>query len=113
MTAARAILDHAMSEAELQDAICEMATRLGWRWNHNPDSRRSNPGLPDLILINPEHPEWGPLFLELKVQDPRKGRVRKEQRVWLDTLRTAGQRAWVIRPSDLDFVERLLRGEVE
>lgn len=108
MTSARAALDQAMTEAELQDAICEMATRLGWRWNHTPDSRRSNPGLPDLILIHPEH---GVLWLELKVQDPRKGRVRKEQRVWLDTLRTAGQQAWVIRPADLDFVEQLLRGE--
>lgn len=99
-----------MTEAELQDTIVQMAKALGWRVFHPYDARRSAPGYPDLTLVHPEH---GVLWLELKVQDPRKGRVRKEQQVWLDTLRTAGQRAYVIRPADLDFVERLLRGEAE
>ena len=103
-------LVYEVSEKALQDAICEAATRLGWKWNHNPDSRRSNPGLPDLILIHPEYPERGPLFFECKAQ---RGRVRKDQRVWIDTLQRAGIRARIVRPSDMDAVERLLRGETE
>ncbi len=103
-------LAYEVSEANLQQTICELAVRLGWKFNHNPDSRRSNPGLPDLVLIHPDHPERGPLFIECKTE---RGRVRKEQRVWIDTLKRAGVRAFVVRPSQMDFVEALLRGEQE
>ena len=93
------------TERELQDTVVEMAERLGWETWHDNDSRRNKPGFPDLLLV---HPERGAIWFELKSQA---GRVRPEQRYWLDLLTAAGQRAMVVRPRDLDAVERLLRGE--
>jgi hypothetical protein len=84
-----------------------MAGYLGWTVWHDNDSRRNDPGLPDLLCV---HPERGVVWLELKTE---RGRLRKEQRWWLDLLTMAGARAFVARPSQADDVERLLRGEIE
>lgn len=99
-----ALAEH-VTEKQLQDTVIRMAKVLDWLVYHTFDSRRSEPGFPDLCLVHPEH---GTVFLELKRE---KGRVSKYQQRWIDTLLTAGQRAYVIRPSDMDFVEQLLRGE--
>ncbi len=40
-----------MSERQLQDAVVEMARWRGWLVYHTHDSRRSEPGFPDLILL--------------------------------------------------------------
>lgn len=94
------------TEAEFQDTVTEMADRLGWRWHHETDSRRSEAGFPDLVLVHPNH---GVLWLELKTA---KGRVRAEQHNWIYALQQAGQRAFVVRPADLDAIELALRGEL-
>ena len=94
-----------VTEQRLQETIVTMAEYLGWQTWHDNDSRRNDPGFPDLVCA---HPERGVVWLELKSQA---GRVRKAQRYWLDLLTAAGQRAYVVRPSDVDAVERLLRGE--
>ncbi|MGN8245254.1 VRR-NUC domain-containing protein [Cellulomonas soli] len=91
----RARVASAMTEAVLQSRVLEDARRLGWRGYHTHDSRRSQPGFPDLVLV---HPDRGVLFRELKTE---KGRLRPEQRTWLDALTQAGQDAAVWRPSDL------------
>lgn len=94
-----------VTEKQLQDTVIRMAKLLDWLVYHTFDSRRSEPGFPDLCLVHPEH---GTVFIELKRE---KGRLSPHQRHWIDTLLIAGQRAYVIRPSDMDFVEQLLRGE--
>lgn len=62
-------------------------------------------GWPDIWAWHPTH---GFLALELKSE---RGRVRPEQIEVLDQLRAAGAAAMVARPSDLDAVVALLRGE--
>ena len=103
---ARQRLAEQVSERTLQDTIVRLAKVFGFLAYHTYDSRRSAPGFPDLVLCHPERGET--LFMELKTQ---KGKVRKEQRQWLDALQAAGQRAYLIRPLDMDRVEAILRGE--
>ena len=101
----------AMSEEELQTAVTHMATLCGWRSYHTYNSRRSNPGFPDLVLTR----RGRLLFVELKSQ---RGKVRPEQQDWLNDLdeverKTGGlvmARLW--RPSSWGCgeVEEVLRG---
>ena len=82
-----------MTEAQLQAAVIEAAQLFGWRIYHTFDSRRSNAGFPDLVLVRP--PEM--LFVELKSE---KGRVRPEQKAWIDDLIAVGNEVLVWRPVD-------------
>ena len=93
-----------MTESELQANIRELAKLLGWLTYHTHDSRRSEPGFPDLVLVG--HGRM--LVRELK--DAR-GRVSDEQRDWLEAFDRAGVDQGVWRPADwLDgTIERELR----
>lgn len=83
------------SEKYFQDQVMELAERLGWLVYHVFDSRRSQAGFPDLVLL---HPGTGRvLFRELKTQT---GKTRKMQDVWLAGLRLGGLDAKVWRPED-------------
>ncbi len=54
----------AMSEDELQAQVEQFARGMGWLVYHTRDSRRSERGFPDLVLV---HPHAGAtLFVELK-----------------------------------------------
>jgi hypothetical protein len=68
-----------VTERQLQNAILEAAALLGWRSYHTFDSRRSQPGFPDLVLVRTGHL----IFAELKAA---KGRVSDQQQQWLDEL---------------------------
>lgn len=97
----------AMTEAHLQASILDLARRTGWLAWHDNDSRRNRPGLPDLILV---HRRTGRLLMwELKSDQ---GRVRVEQREWLDALGIRHEVA-VIRPADwrAGVVQDVLTGE--
>lgn len=96
-----------VTEAQFQSALLEMGERLKWMCYHVYDSRRSVPGFPDIVAV---HPDYGVVFLELKTV---KGRVKPEQQRWIDTLTAAGQRAYIVRPTDMDFLESMFRGEQE
>lgn len=98
-----------MSEKDLQAAVIGAARVLGWRHYHTFDSRRSEPGFPDLVLVHPEH---GVLFVELKAAT---GKVTTHQELWLASLRAAGARAVVWRPHHWQdgVIERVLRGVVQ
>lgn len=86
---------NAMTEKTLQAAILGAARRLGWLAYHTHDSRRSQPGYPDLHLV---HPDTGrSLFRELKTQ---KGRLTPDQQAWLTALTHAGHDAAIWRPID-------------
>src|SRR5690606_3850898 len=91
----RAMLAAAMSEAELQDAIVAAARLHGWATYHTRDSRGSDRGFPDLVLVHPRH---GVYFAELKSAS---GRVTADQRAWLDQLRRAGAHTFLWRPEHL------------
>jgi len=82
-----------MRESDLLQAVREAARWLGLRPYHTHDSRRSEPGFPDLVIVGP----GGVLFREVKTA---RGRVTPDQRRWLDALSAAGADAGVWRPGD-------------
>lgn len=97
----------AMTEAELMRAVTELARGLGWICYHTHDSRRSEAGFPDLVMVRGDRI----LYRELKTGH---GRVKPEQQVWLDALAAADGDATVWRPADLESGEiarDLMRGE--
>lgn len=100
--AARQALDTASSEREFQATVMELATLLGWRCYHVPDSRRCEAGWPDLALWRP--PRF--LLAELKTN---KGRVRLIQQQTIDELRECGLEVHLWRPSQWDTIVETLR----
>lgn len=84
----------AMSEGELDRAVRRIARDLGVLMYHTFDSRRSEPGFPDLVLVG----KWGVMYRELKKEN---GRLTVAQKTWLAALQEAGQDAGTWRPSAL------------
>lgn len=84
------------TESEFQAQVLAVAKTFGFQLTyHTHDSRRSNPGFPDLVLL---HVRTGRLiFAELKTQT---GRVRPEQEQWINAFRLGGHVAEVWRPAD-------------
>lgn len=83
----------AMLESELANEISALAAVLGLLRYHTYDSRRSEPGFPDEVLVGRRT-----LFRELKQQG--KHPTAAQQR-WLDRLAAAGHDVGVWRPEDL------------
>lgn len=94
-----------MTEREFQQTVVDMARLLGWKVYHTHDSRRSEPGFPDLCLVRDRI-----VWLELKTES---GRVSPEQASWIAALNAAGGTALVVRPSDLSRVEAALKKRTE
>ena len=90
-----ALVAKTMREKQLQDAIVAAAQRLGWLVYHTHDSRRSQPGFPDLVLVHPGRGRI--LYRELKTMT---GKVTTDQQKWLDALAAAGADVGVWRPTD-------------
>lgn len=82
-----------MTEAELQAQILDLCKHMGLLVYHTYDSRRSQPGFPDLVIVG----KHGVLYRELKTD---RGRVSKEQDQWLVALHATGADAKVWRPRD-------------
>lgn len=92
-----------ISEASFQRTVIEMAELLSWRTYHTHDSRRSNQGWPDLVLVRA-----GELVIvELKTNT---GRLSQAQGEWLDDLEASGVEVHVWRPRDFDRIEARLKG---
>lgn len=90
-----------MTEKAWQQQVLEISTLCRWQHFHVFDSRRSDPGWPDLVLVRA--PEL--LVAELKTD---RGRLTPQQAQWLDRLAACGVEAHVWRPRDFDQVwERL------
>lgn len=79
MTSARAGVVPPRTEKAFMAAVVEIAKLYGWLVYHAHDSRRSEPGVPDLLLCKPPRV----IFAELK---RRGGRVSPAQRFWLEQL---------------------------
>ena len=107
---ARAILDGLISEAELQRTVVQLARARGWLVCHMTDPQRSEPGVPDLLMVRPPRV----VFMELKRQKgrldrrtrhDRKGRVLPNQEDWKLALETCGGvEYYLFRPSDWDTI---------
>lgn len=84
------------SEDQLQRKIIQAAEELGWMAYHTHDSRRSNAGWPDLVLVHPRHRRL--IIWELK---SAKGRATPAQLAWLAALRNIpGILVGLKRPED-------------
>lgn len=85
-------------------AIIDLARLLGWKTYHTFDSRRSEPGYPDLTLVKGRRL----VFAELKTE---KGRMTAAQDEWLEAFLQAGAEVCVFRPRDWHsgVVEQILR----
>ncbi|HAM40588.1 MAG TPA: hypothetical protein DCP69_04435 [Candidatus Omnitrophica bacterium] len=102
VTAARRTLDAAVTEREFLAAIISLAKLNGWATYHTHDSRRSDPGFPDLVAVRGAQM----LIMEAKRE---KGRVTPEQQAWIDRLwQVKYVTASVVRPHDLDEIARVL-----
>ncbi len=77
------------------------AKAMKWFAYHNPDSRRSAAGFPDLVLVRPPHV----LFVELKTE---KGRVSDQQEQLIEMLKACNQEVHVWRPRDLQTIHERL-----
>lgn len=84
----------AMTEKALLEQVRQTCRVLGIHCYHTHDSRRSEPGFPDLVICG----DRGVLYRELKTT---KGRLTGPQNYWLERLRRAGQDAAVWRPEQL------------
>ena len=104
---ARAQMNGQVTEAEFQQTVVQYAVLRGWRTYHTHDSRRSNPGYPDLTLVRDRRI----VFAELKTET---GRVTHDQQEWLTDLLVAanwnpGVDVYVWHPSDWGLIEDVLR----
>jgi hypothetical protein len=95
------LLAPALSEREWQWQVVRLARLRGWATYHTFDSRRSDPGYPDLTLCRGSRL----VFAELKTD---RGRLRPEQVAWLSRLRAAGAEVHVWKPRDWDTVMEVL-----
>lgn len=96
------ILLNSMKEAEFQQWIAELCERLRLGYYHTHDSRRSNKGFPDCVIVGPGQV----VYAELKTM---RGRVTDDQQVWLNRLLRAGQFVYLWRPDDMDEIEIILK----
>ena len=89
-------------EKDFMDDLVEKAGLVGWMSYHTYDSRRSEKGFPDLVLVKPPVV----VFAELKTD---KGRTSEEQRIWLEQLGLCTDiEVHLWRPSDWDEIEERL-----
>lgn len=92
------------SEKEFQAAVVREADRRGWSLcYHTKDSRRSEPGFPDLVLGR--FRDGRLLVAELKVG---KNTATPEQEAWLAMFRAAGVEAHLWRPEDWERIRKTL-----
>lgn len=82
-----------MTEKQFQAQVICLAKQTGWLVYHTYDSRRCEPGFPDLVLVRDRI-----LFRELKTE---KGRLTLHQRNWGEKLKAAGSDYAVWRPADM------------
>ncbi len=89
------------TEKQFQAQVVGLARLCGWRVYHTHDSRRSEPGFPDLVLLKGVRA----VVAELKVG---RNTTTAEQREWLAAWRAAGVETYEWRPADWPAIERLL-----
>jgi hypothetical protein len=90
-------------ESDLLEQVRTLARATRWMTFHPHDSRRSEPGWPDLALVRPPRL----VFAELKRE---RGRVSRDQQAWLDALAAVTQvDVYVWRPSDAARILEALR----
>ena len=93
-----------MTEEQLSKAVHDCALVFGWKCYHTYDSRRSQPGFPDWVMVRDRV-----LFVELKSET---GRLSIPQQDWLFALGEANAERYVWFPYHWENgeIEAVLRG---
>lgn len=94
-----------VSEKAFMGRVIERAKLHGWRVYHTHDSRRSEKGFPDLVLVK----NGRCVFAELKRS--RAESPTAEQVAWLADLAACGLPAHLWTPEAWDEIEATLKGE--
>lgn len=90
-------------EKIFQLEVVRLAKLTKWWVYHTYDSRRSEPGFPDLVMIKPPRV----IIAELKSE---KGKVTPAQERCLSLFRLCpGVETYLWRPSDMDVIIKILR----
>lgn len=92
----------ALTEAEWQEWVENLATLRDWKHYHTHNSRRSDEGFPDLVLARGSKL----IVAELKKEG---GKVSEAQREWLQAFALTGVDAYTWWPHDIEEVEEVLR----
>jgi hypothetical protein len=96
-----------MTERDFQQIVTDLCDWLRLPWYHTHDSRRSNAGFPDLVIVG----KSAIIFAELKSAT---GRVTPAQTEWYRHLFEAGQHVYLWRPEDIydikSILEKLAKG---
>lgn len=95
-----------ITEKELDQQVKDLASACGFRRAyHTYDSRRSQSGFPDLVLVRDRV-----VFIELKREG---GKLSDAQKEWLAALLQAGAETYLIRPRHLDQLALILASRAE
>jgi hypothetical protein len=94
------IVDDQAAEKDFQAEVVKFAKRNGWKAFHVHDSRKSEKGWPDLVLVRERI-----LFAELKSET---GTTTPDQDDWLEALRRAGAEVYLWRPRDWPVIAATL-----
>lgn len=87
-------------ESTFQSKLVQDAKKLGWISYHTYDSRRSDEGFPDLVLVRERV-----IYAELKSEN---GVLSQDQRKWFAALQRAKQEVYVWYPSDYEYILKIL-----
>jgi hypothetical protein len=106
---------HEILEKDWQRDVRKLAQQLGYEIYHTFDSRKSDTGFPDLVLVSRHRKRV--IYLELKREEiDDRGRVTKNgivsdrQRKWLADLFHAGAEVYLVRPRNLEALTTVLAG---
>ena len=90
------------TEKAFLDAVVELATLCQWLGDHTYDSRRSQAGFPDLVLVKKKQL----IFAELKTP---KGKLSDSQITWLEALGGVDIESYIWRYEDVDRILEILQ----
>lgn len=98
------LIDDGDDEADLDAALVKEAKRTGWLTYHTRNSRKSEAGFPDRVLVRGNRV----IFAELK---SRTGRLTAAQETWRDVLNAVGGNVeyYVFRPTDWPAIVEALK----
>ena len=99
------MIDAHISEKDWTQTVLDALRVQGWFAYHTFDSRRSEPGFPDVVAVHPARKQI--LWVELKTA---KGKLSAAQEAWGKALRDTGADYRVWRPADWDEVIATARG---
>ncbi len=94
-------VDDGVSEKAFMAEVVALARRHGWLVFHTTDSRKSQAGFPDLVLLRGNRL----IVAELKTAT---GKLGADQKTWIEAFAAAGAMACVWRPGDWSAIAALL-----